>query len=232
MAKKILIIFIPAVLIIASFYFSISTYMNYRENYVEIYVASHNISQRTLISAEDLEKMKVPRQIITTDFYVDEKDILGKYVKLSYSLPKGSFIYKGAIEENIRDLAHTLLKEGEVNYDIYTSEVKVNPGYLSVGMYIDLYLTIGNNYDKPVSGLLMENCRITGLYDNSGRQIMDYDNETRVNSISIAIDKDDVTYLNKALMVGSVSMIVNNNTYTNSVSSRLVEDSEVFMYLQ
>ena len=232
MAKKILIIFIPAVLIVASFYFSLRAYMQYRENYVDIYVASHNISQRTLISAEDLELMKVPRQIITNDFYVEEKDMIGKYVKLSCCLPKGSFIYKGALEENIRDLAHTLLKENEVNYDIYTNEVKVNPGYLNVGMYGDLYLTIGNSYEKPLSGLLMENCRISGLYDSSGKQIMDYDSDTRVFIISIAIDKDDVTYLNKALMVGNVSMIINYQTYSSTSSSRLVRDSEVFMYLQ
>lgn len=232
MVKKILKIIIPALFLCASLYFSLSAYLTYKEDYVEVYVASHNISQRNRISDKDLELKKVPKQYLSNDIYLDKEDILNRYVKLSCLIPKGSFFYKGFLQEEIKDLAHTLLREGEVNYDIYTGEVKVNTGSIDVGMYVDLYLSVGNNHDKPESGLLIENCRITGLYDNQGKMIQSYDNDSRVMIVSLALQKEDVSYLNKALMVGSVSAIVNNTTYGVNSSSHLLTDSEVFKYLQ
>lgn len=232
MVKKLILIFIPVAIISSCLYFSITAYLNYRENYVEVYVASHNIFQRKCIDEKDLELRVIPYQYLSNDIYVEKDEMLGKYVKLSYSIPKGSFIYKTALEDDIKDLSHTLLKDGEVNYDIYTSEVKVNPRSLGLGMYVDLYLTIGNNREKPISGVLIENARITGLYDNQGMAIGDYDNESRISIISIAINKDYVTFLNKALLVGNINVIVNNNTYELDKKCILHEESEVFMYLQ
>ena len=232
MVKKILKIAIPLILIGAGLFFSISAYLTYREEYVEVYVASHNLSQRTKIEMQDLELKKLPKQYLSPDIYTDSEDIIGKYVKLSCLIPKGAFFYKGFLQDNVKDLSHTLLREGEVNYDIYTGEVKVNAGSLDVGMYVDLYLSLGNAHEKPESGLLMENCRITGLFDSQGRMIQSYDNDSRVVIISLAVLKDDVSYLNKALMIGNVSVIVNSTTYAVNSSSHLIRDSEVFMYLQ
>ena len=232
MAKKILRILLPALAIAAALYFSISAYMTYKEDYVEVCVASHNLVQRTRLTEKDLEIKKLPKQYLSSDIYLSREDILDKYVKLSCLIPKGAFFYKGFLQDDIKDLSHTLLRQGEVNYDIYTSEVKVNAGSLDVGMYVDLYLSVGNSHDRPESGLLMENCRITGLFDSQGRTIQSYDIDSRVSIISLALLKEDVSYLNKALMVGSVSVIVNSTTYGVNSSSHLLTDSEVFKYLQ
>ena len=62
--------------------------------------------------------------------------------------------------------------------------------------------------------------------------IQSYDLDSRVVIISLAVLKEDVSYLNKALMVGNVSVIVNSTTYAVNSSSHLLKDSEVFMYLQ
>ena len=232
MVKKILMIAIPAVLIAISLFFSISAYLTYRQDYVEVYVASHNLTQRTKVEMQDLELKKMPKQYLSEDIYTDDEDILNKYVKLSCLIPKGAFFYKGFLQSDIKDLSHTLLREGEVNYDIYTGEVKVNAGSLDVGMYVDLYLSLGNSHEKPESALFLENCRITGLFDSQGKMIQSYDNDSRAAIISLAILKEDVSYLNMALMVGNVSVIVNSTTYAINSSSHLIKDSAVFMYLQ
>lgn len=232
MLKKILKILFPLIIMSICLYFSLSAYLTYREDYVDVYVASHNLTQRTKIQSHDLQLKKLPKQYLSEDIYLDREDILDKYVKLSCMIPKGAFFYRGFLQDDIKDLSHTLLRQGEVNYDIYTGEVKVNAGSLNVGMYVDLYLSIGNNHERPESGLLMENCRITGLFDAQGKMIQSYDNESRAVIISLAILKEDVAYLNKALMVGSVSAIVNSTTYGVNTSSHLLKDSEVFKYLQ
>jgi len=232
MVKKILMIILPLSAIGLCLYFSLSAYLTYREDYVEVYVASHNLVQRTRLSEQDLEKRKLPRQYLSQDICLEKQDILDKYVKLSCMIPKGAFFYKGFLQSDIKDLAHTLLRQGEVNYDIYVNEVKVNAGSLDVGMYVDLYLSVGGSHEKPESGLLIENCRITGLFDGQGRMIQSYDSDSKAVIISLALMKEDVSYLNKAQMVGSISVIVNAATYNLNSSSRLITDSEVFKYLQ
>ncbi len=230
MIKKILIIIGSTAIFLIALYFGIDAYTNYKIGYTNVYVASHQISQRTKISEEDLTILKIPKDCIKNDVLINKEDIIDKYVKLSYSIPKGSFIYKSAIEENIMDYSNTLLKENEVNYDIYTSDVKINTANIANNMLVDIYLTI-NSKDKPVSDLLLSNVRITGLYDHNNKPIHSYDNESRVNVVSLAINKDDVGVLNKAQIVGTLNFVINKNTYNTNMNTKLNSDSVLFDYL-
>ena len=214
-----------------SLFLSVKTYLEYREDYVDVYVASHQIAQRTQISDQDLEVIRLPKQILKEDVLNEEDQIKGKYVKLSYTIPKGSLFYKTALESDIRDLANTLLMEGQVNYDIYTSEVKINSGSIATGMYVDLYLTVSRN-DKPISDLLLRDCRITGLYDSNGKQILNYDTNSKAYIISLAINESEVVVINKALKIGELSVIVSSRAYQEHVFSSLNEDSPVSEYLE
>lgn len=231
MIKKISITLLLIVLLTGGLFVGYKIYDYHTSKYSTIYVASHQLYQRNQITIEDLEEIKVPRGIINDDIYTSKQDIIGKYVKLSYSIPKGSFIYKTSIEEDIKDLANTLLKNNEVNYDIYTSDVKINTGNLNKNMYIDLYLTI-NNKDKPVSDLLISNARIIGLYDVNNKAIYDYDVDSKVSIISLAINRDAINVLNKAQVVGDLNCIVSTNTYKTDLLSTINVSSPLLDYLQ
>lgn len=230
MIKKILIITISTLLLATGVFFGIRWYSRYSIGYTKTYVASHYINQRSLISEEDLLEVEVPKDYLKDDVYVDKKDILDKYVKLGCSIPKGCLFYKTSLETDINDLANTLLKQDEVNYDIYTSDVKINTANLGKNMYIDLYLTI-NSKDKPISDLLLSNARITGLYDSNNKPILDYDNDTRVSIISLAINENDVNVLNKAQVIGELNCVISNNAYKVNLSSLLNKKSKLFEYL-
>ena len=231
MIKKILIIIATTLVLLVGLFFGVKWYTKYTIGYQKVYVASHQLYQRTCINESDLLEVEVPKDYLKDDVLIDINDIKGKYVKLSYSIPKGSLIYKGAVEDDIKDLANTLLNVGEVNYDIYTSDVKVNTANLSRNMYVDLYLTI-NNKERPVSDLLIKNARVTGLYDSNNSPIPDYDNETRVYIISLAVSCDAVNIINKALSIGSINFVVNNGTYDFENSCMINYDSVLFQYLQ
>lgn len=231
MIKKILMIVIPAAIASVCLFFSLKAYRKYSDDYIKTYVASHKISQRTQITENDLKEIEVPKEYLSEDVYKNKDSILGKYVRLSYSIPKGSLFYKTALESDIKDLAFTLLQKGQASYDIYVSEIKVNTGNLNTGMYVDLYLTINTN-EKPVSDLLLEYCRIIGLYDINGKQILNYDNDSRVGIVSLAVDRNDVSILNKALAVGEIRMVAGSGTYDTGLRSRLNQESQLFDYLQ
>lgn len=230
MVKKVLVIVASALLLAIITFFGIKFYSEYRIGFTSVYVASHRLAQRSQITDEDLLERKVPKDYLTDDVCINKNDIVGKYVKLSYSIPKGSLIYNGAIESDIEDLANTLLKQNEINYDIYTNDVKINTANIAKNMYIDMYLTIDNK-DKPISDLLLSNARITGLYDSNNKPILDYDNESRVAIISLAVNKDDVNVLNKALVVGDINCVINNNAYKVNLSTVLNKQSSLFEYL-
>ena len=230
MMKKILSICIPAFLLCLSLFFSLRAYLLYRDNYVTVPIASHQLSQRTQLKKEDLQLVSVPKAFLNEDVCTDENEVLGKFVRLSYSVPKGSLIYKGALEEDIRDLSVSLLKDGEVSYDIYVSEVKINTGNLGVGLNVDLYLTIKTS-EKTISDLLVEDCRIVGLYDTQGKLIKAYDTDARVAVVSLAVEKDYVPYINKALMIGTVNVLCKDSGYDSFRRSKLNEEAEVLIYL-
>lgn len=231
MIKKILISIFCTLLIICFVFIGYWEYKKYCDAHIDVCVASHQISQRTKISEDDLQIVKVSKDYISEDVLVNKDEILGKFVKLSYSIPKGSLIYKTAIEENIKDLANTLLMQGEINYDLYTKDIKINIANLAKNMFMDIYLTIDTK-DKPISDLLLSNARITGLYDTNNKQILDYDNDSKVAIVTIAISENDVITLNKALLVGELNCVTNNNVYKVNLYSTLNRTSKLFEYLE
>lgn len=231
MKKKIPVIILLSLVAIICLYFSISAYIRYSEKYIDTYVASHNIAQRKQLKESDLSKIRVPKEYISEDVFTDKYQILNKYVKLSYSIPKGSLFYKGCLESDIKDIGYTLLNPDQIAYDLYTSEVKINPGTLSVNMFVDIYLTVVER-DNTVSDLLIENCRIIGLYDYEGKLINQYDKESRVNIVSLALEKSDIGLLNKALKIGNISVLGSTDVYDMNRRSSINKDSEVFKYFQ
>lgn len=231
MLKKILIIVCSTITLLVGLFFFINAYTKYKIGYRNVCVASHQISQRSQISEDDLILIDVPKDYLNDDVYTCVNDVLEKYVKLGYSIPKGSLIYKTSLESNIGDLANTFLKEGEVNYDIYTSDVKINTANLGINMYIDMYLTIDSK-DCLVSDLLLSNVRVTGLYDQNSKPILNYDKDSRVYIISVAIDSEYVNILNKAQVLGDINCVINKNTYNMELTSVLNDESSLIEYLQ
>lgn len=231
MIKKILIISIASITFIFCLFFGIKFYTKYTIGYTKTYVASHQISQRKLITSEDLVEIEVPKDYLSDDLYLNADDIINKYVKLNHTIPKGSLFYKTSLQTDIKDKANTLLKDGEVNYDLYTNQVKINTANVDINMYVDIYLTI-NNKDKPLSDLLISNARITGLYDSDYKPILDYDKNNRVYVISIAVNNKDISILNKALLIGELNCVTTYNTYNCDLNTYLNNESVLFEYLE
>ena len=230
--KKILCI-IPLIVILslAIIYFGSDLLAIYKIGLTDVYVAASSIPQRTIISKDLLEIKKVPKVYIDNNIYTDLFNIEGKYVKLGSYIPKGSLIYKEALDDvdNMKDYVHMELKNGEVTYDLFARDIKVNPAHLLKGMNADLYLTI--NRKEIVSDLLISNVRIIGLYDVNNKEIKDFDKDSTLGTISIAVKKNMVPYLNKAIAIGEVSMLIGSDLYDNK-SSTMNSSSIIFNYLK
>lgn len=203
--------------------FAIGLYSEIRIGFKTLYIAKDTLNQRTIIQEDDLVLKKVPKDYIGEEVLVEKEEIVGKVVKMNHSIVKGSFFYKEAIEvfDGEGDLLHLYLKEDEVTFDVNVHEVKVNPLYLKVGMITDLYLTIQKDY--VMSDLLLSDVRIVGLFK---------DLQGNVETISFAILAKDVNVLNKAIALGTLSIVVGQDSYESKASTFLHEDTSVFAYLE
>lgn len=227
--KQNLILFISLVLSVIIFLLTCVLYCNERLQLKEVAIAKYTLNNRTLITEDEIEIVKLPCAYLS-DNVVEKEDVVGKYVSINTTIPRGSLFYNDSIEDydSIKDKLNTDLLEGEVAFDISASHIKANQAYLNKGMYVDIYLTISK--DKVLSDLLINNVKIIGLYDANKKEIKDYDNDSLLNSICIAVPKDALPYLNKAEVVGDLSIVVGNDTY-NKVTSVLNYNSEIFNYL-
>lgn len=170
-----------------------------------------------------LPKAFVPKDIITSD-----EELLDKCVSLGYTIPKGAFFYKAALEEcqKISDGLLYELRSDEVTYDLLTRDVSLNAAYLKKGMYTDIYLTIRG--EKVSSGLLVSGARILGLYNLNGEEARE---KETVATVTLALKSEQVAYVNKALVAGSLRISVCNEPFS-ARQSQLHKDSEVFKAIE
>ena len=227
MKKKILSVILPLLCVLCSLVYGYVMHDRYAEKYVKTYVASHHLAQRTRIEEKDLEETMVPDSLLKGNMITEKEDLIGKYVRLSCSVPSGSFFYRSSLESEIRDLSSTLLMKGQMSYDIFVNEVRVNTGNLQCDMYTDIYLTVDDR-QEPISDLLIRNCRIIGMYDPNGRQILPYDRDSKVQILTLALEPEDITVLNKALHMGEITVLPSGEPYQTGTRSTFNPDCKVF----
>lgn len=228
--QKTLALSIIVLLGIVALILGIIFYCNSKLKMTTVYITKYTLPNRTLISDDELEEVKVPLAYLSDEVILNKEDIIGKYVKINTSIPKGSFFYKESLDdyELIKDNLNSDLLAGEVAFDISANHIKANQAYLNKGIYVDVYLTISK--DRVISDLLINNVKVIGLYDASRQEIKDYDKDSLLSSICLAVPSEVLPILNKAEVLGELSLVIGNNTY-QKVESILNKDSELFDYL-
>lgn len=214
--SKIRFLIIPIIIIlmgVSTFY--LSKFLAIHElGLTDIYIAKVNIRHRTLIDESYLSKVKIPKAYINDEVIIDKSDIVGKYVVSDGYIPKGSLFYKNALQsiEQMEDGYFTRLKKNESSYDLKVKDIDVNTASLKQGQYVDLYLTI--NRKEVLSDLLITGARIIGIYDNQNKEVFT-NKESNIQTITVAINKEMIPYLNKALAIGDIKIVTNSNLYSD-----------------
>lgn len=229
-SKKILIsialVFLSILLIVGSVFFLTRHFLKLQD----VYVANVSIPERNLIEEEYLDVIQVPTYFLSDEVILDKNEIIGKYVKLNAYIPKGSYIYKEVLEDKDQmiDGLHFDLNKDEATYDLFVRDIKVNPAHLLKGMNVDLYLTV--NRKDIISDLLISGARITGLYDVNNKEIKNNNDNSTLGTISIALKEEMIPYVNKAIAIGEVNLVVSSNVYDNQ-DMYMNKSSKVFELL-
>lgn len=230
--KKIIYFFIILVLNVLFIFISVHFYTIYKLDYKSIYVASHNIDARKLISSEDIKEIRVPSVFIGSNIETDIDNIINKYTDINITIPKDSFFYKSILfdGEELNDISILKLYENEVLFTMETSVMNTSSNSLISGLRVDLYGYIELN--KIIyEDLLLKNVRIVSVNDCKGLDINHPDSNNIPCSLSLALNKDNLKYVSLLNKIGSIELYPNYESYNTLNSEELYRNSRLISIL-
>lgn len=197
---------------------------------VSVPFASEKLDSRTLIKNKDIKYAKVPSSLLNEDILTSESEIIGKYVGSSCFINEGSFFFRDSIEDisNMNDASLLEVDDDEVVYELFVKNIDVNAAHINNNMYVDLYLTI----EKPyiISDLLVSNIKVCGLYNNNYEDIRVDDKRNNLSIISLIIKEDMISLLNKAQIIGKLSIVPTSSPY-GAKDMSINKEGEIMNYI-
>ncbi|NTW91656.1 MAG: hypothetical protein HGA35_06990 [Erysipelotrichaceae bacterium] len=205
-------------------------YINHELKLVEVYVASENLVARTYIDQDSIKLIKVPKAYLSDQVLIKKDEIVGNYVKLNTSIPKGSLVYQSSIEsidDSIDEPALLL----NVNQAVFAIDVNISStagNSIQSGSKIDIYGTIKNNRETIVD-LLFKQVRVLSVKDKNGNEV---DNKTNQipKIMLIAVDQEEIPILTKVIAIGDITITPTSEFFSED-ECILFESSILLGYL-
>lgn len=186
-------------------------------NPVSVPYALQSIPPRTKITSDMVGTIAVPPSMIKGSPYMNTNQIIGKYVNIESTVPKGSLFYTGSIVD-LSDLPDAVIYEYPDDYVLVNMDVNTTTTYGNMvypGNYVDMYLKVVNNIDedetsnitdKIMIGKLIENIEILAVLDSSGNDVFnDLNNIGTPAQLIFAVPEEYHILLRKAMYLRSYS---------------------------
>ncbi|MHB8096102.1 MAG: Flp pilus assembly protein CpaB [Erysipelotrichaceae bacterium] len=231
MIKKNSLVFIGVLICMSLISFGISViYINHELELVEVYVAHENLVARTYIDQDSIKLIKVPKAYLSDQVLIDKNEIVGNYVKLNTSIPKGSLVYQSSIE-SIDDAIDEPALLLNVNQAVFAIDVNISStagNSIQSGSKIDIYGTIKNNRETIVD-LLFKQVRVLSVKDKNGNEV---DNKTNQipKIMLIAVDQSEIPILTKVIAIGDITITPTSEFFSED-ECILFESSILLGYL-
>lgn len=186
-------------------------------NPISIPYALQDIKPRTRVTSEMIGVVEVPPSMLKGNPYRNKSDIIGKYVNVDSTIPKGSLFYARSLVK-LDDLPDSLITQYPDGYVLVNMDVNINSTYGNMVYprnYIDIYLKIVNNIDddenaevndRIMIGKLIENVKVLAVIDSSGNDVFaDIQNPGVPSQIIFAVPEEYHILLRKAMYLRSYS---------------------------
>lgn len=186
-------------------------------NPITVPYATRTIPERTRITSDMIGSIDVPPSMLKGNPYTNSRDIIGKYVNVSSTIPQGSLFYASSVvtQSQLPDSVIYEYPDGYVlvNMDVNTSTTYGNMIY--PGNYINMYLKVVNNIDadensditdKIMFGKLIENIKVLAVLDSAGNNVFsDLENVGTPSQMIFAVPEEYHILLRKAMYLRSYS---------------------------
>lgn len=231
MIKKEKLVGISLFLCLSLLSFGISVlYINHELELVEVYVAKENLSARVLIEDKFIQLIKVPKAYLSDQVVLKKNDLVGKYVKLNTSIPKGSLVYSSSIEsiDDAIDKPALLLNTNQAVFAIDVNISSTAGNSIQKGSKIDLYGTIKISRETIVD-LLFKQVRVLSIKDKNGNEVDPKTNQVP-KIMLIAVDQDEIPILTKVIAIGDITITPTSEFFSDE-ECILYESSSLLGYL-
>lgn len=148
----------------------------------KIPVAKVDIQPRTLITADMVEYITVPKATTTTNVYTNQKLIVGKYSNYNTMIPAGSMFFKSTLVEfdDLPDSAFVEVKDGEIPYQYAVNMESTFGNSIYPGNKIDIYMKVVNDETGKIAiGKFLQDVEVLAVKDSQGRHVFENSAETR-----------------------------------------------------
>ena len=181
-------------------------YIHNQLELVEVYVAKEVLPARSLLNEESLRKIKVPKAYLSEDALLEKDLIVGKYVKIYASIPKGSLVYGSTIEsiEESIDQPSLLLKANQAVYAIDVSLSSTSGNTLQIGSKVDIYGTLKVGRETKVD-LLFKQVRVISVKDKNGNEV-DRKSNQLPKLLLVAFDQEEIPLITKLIAMGEITI--------------------------
>ena len=231
MIKKEKLLGVSLFLCLSLLSFGISVlYINHVLELVEVYVAKENLSARVLIEDKFIQLIKVPKAYLSDQVVLKKNDLIGKYVKLNTSIPKGSLVYSSSIEsiDDAIDKPALLLNTNQAVFAIDVNISSTAGNSIQKGSKIDLYGTIKISRETIVD-LLFKQVRVLSIKDKNGNEVDPKTNQVP-KIMLIAVDQDEIPILTKVIAIGDITITPTSEFFSDE-ECILYESSSLLGYL-
>lgn len=224
-------ILVGLILFVSFVAFGVSVlYVNHELELIEVYVAKDDLRARTLMDESVIRLVKVPKAYLSDAVVIKKEDIVGKYIKLNSSIPKGSLVYLSSIErlDDAIDEPALLLNVNQAVFAIEVNLSSTSGNTLQKGSKVDIYATIKNNRDTIVD-LLFKQVRVLSIKDKNGNEVNDESNQIP-KIMLIAMDQNEIPILTKVIAMGDIT-ITPTSEFFSEEECILYESSVILGYL-
>ena len=179
----------------------------------EVYIAKNDILPRSCIEEKDLLYVRYPQAFIDHNVVIKKKDIIGKYTDIQGKIPAGSLFYRSMLidAEDIPDIASSLLKEHQAIFQCEVDAAMLMKCVRNMRVNV-LYTKEGE------TNLLIEHARILTIEDIAGKDISSEDSTGIPHTVVLAVDQDDVLYLN-SLKDGVFELVMTSDAYDTDLEA-------------
>lgn len=171
-------------------------------------VAAVTIEPRTRIDKDMIVYKEIPSIFTDESCAMDESEILDKITEIEGKIPKGSLFYKQMLfdETELPDYPALKLKEGQSSFSLGTDLLKSSGNSLTANQKVDLYVTIEQKKEKPVTDLLVSSIRILSVKDRKGNLMGTKSSSNVPYVINLAVQNEYVELLKIASKVGTIDL--------------------------
>lgn len=236
MKKKILFGFAVVLIVCVGVYvlpYWVEREVSKRLNLIEVVVARKDLSPRTVIDESHLDTIWIPLSYVDQNAYILKNEVLGMISNSKGYIPQGSLFYKSALSnaDETNDAVLFDLKDGQVLLAVETNLVKLAANALMPNQTIDIYVALEDRERQHVFSELIRGVRILGVKDHMGLNLDDSKSTGSPHVLQLAVSKEALPILLKAIDTGEISYYAANDAYSRSYECEIVWDSEAMSLL-